>query len=100
MSWKSDFIPDSYVIFKLGLSGPLLHLATTVTNEVSISFVSQDCNSRLMRSFYQVQKQATERLKEHFAAPVLNQPSRNGTSVNYDDDDRNDIELRKFQDAQ
>ena len=53
-----------------------------------------------MRSFYQVQKQATERLKEHFAAPVLNQPSRNGTSVNYDDDDKNDIELRKFQDAQ
>ncbi|PAV18578.1 root hair defective 3 GTP-binding protein [Pyrrhoderma noxium] len=73
-------LASTYVIFKLGLSGPLLHLATTVTNEV--------------------QKQATERLKEHFAAPVLNQPSRNGTSVNYDDDDRNDIELRKSQDAQ
>ncbi|KAH7888883.1 RHD3/Sey1 [Phlebopus sp. FC_14] len=46
----------AYVILKLGLTGPLLQLSKTVAGEI--------------------QQQATNRLREHFSEPVLEQPVR------------------------
>ncbi|OJA20070.1 hypothetical protein AZE42_02487 [Rhizopogon vesiculosus] len=62
----------SYFIVKLGLTGPLLQVSRTVLTEV--------------------QRQATDRLRDHFSQPVLAQPVR-ASSVEYDED--SDYEMRK-----
>lgn len=48
------FLASSYAIFQLGLSGPLLQVIRTVAGEI--------------------QRQAAQRLREHFAPPALTQP--------------------------
>ncbi|KAL0575676.1 Dynamin-like GTPase that mediates homotypic ER fusion [Marasmius crinis-equi] len=60
----------AYVVLSLGLAGPLIQVGRTVATEV--------------------QRQATERLREHFAEPVRAQPVR-ARSVASDDD----YELRR-----
>ncbi|OAX39781.1 root hair defective 3 GTP-binding protein [Rhizopogon vinicolor AM-OR11-026] len=62
----------SYFIVKLGLTGPLLQVSKTVMTEV--------------------QRQATDRLRDHFSQPVLAQPMR-ASSVEYDED--SDYEMRR-----
>ncbi|KAF9264058.1 root hair defective 3 GTP-binding protein [Marasmius fiardii PR-910] len=62
----------AYVVLQLGMAGPLIQVGRTVVNEV--------------------QRQATERLREHFREPVHAQPVR-ANSRPVDDDDE-DYELR------
>ncbi|KIJ68139.1 hypothetical protein HYDPIDRAFT_126865 [Hydnomerulius pinastri MD-312] len=49
-------VTSAYAIVRLGLTGPLLQVSKTVAGEI--------------------QRQATNRLREHFATPVLEQPVR------------------------
>ncbi|KAF9024586.1 root hair defective 3 GTP-binding protein [Hymenopellis radicata] len=59
------FLAASYLIFQLGLSGPLLQVTKTVGGEI--------------------QRQAAARLREHFSEPVLAQPVKVQTP---EDEDR------------
>jgi len=59
-----------WMIIKLGLAGPLLHVSRTVGSEV--------------------QRQATDRLRQHFSQPALTQPVSErlvGTGADSDDDE-------------
>ncbi|KIY67094.1 root hair defective 3 GTP-binding protein [Cylindrobasidium torrendii FP15055 ss-10] len=59
-------VTAAYLIFQLGLAGPLLQIGKTLSSEV--------------------QRQATSRLREHFSEPaVLAQPVRSGRSVHDDE---------------
>ena len=69
-----------YLILRLGLAGPLLQVSKTVAGEVSF----QERRSPLGRatdSIYQIQQQATTRLREHFSQPVPEALALSSTSV-------------------
>jgi len=79
---RFSFHSGRWAIIKLGLVGPLMQVTRTVGNEV--------------------QRQASERLRQHFAQPLLTQPiSANRTDNTYDDEmivdeDGPSLELRKI----
>nr|GAT44302.1 predicted protein [Mycena chlorophos] len=60
-------LASAYAIVQLGLVGPLLSITRTVGGEI--------------------QKQASNRLREHFSQPVLTEPVRNSTRRAVDEDD-------------
>lgn len=64
----------SYIIMKLGLTGPLFQLSKTVLVEV--------------------QTQATDRMRDHFSQPVLAQPVRASSVRDYNED--SDQEMRRL----
>ncbi|KAJ7646846.1 RHD3/Sey1 [Roridomyces roridus] len=70
-------LASAYAIVQLGLVGPLFHVTRTIGNEV--------------------QKQATARLREHFATPVLTQPipAQNQTAIKKEEDDEDGLLERR-----
>ncbi|KAG5652873.1 Dynamin-like GTPase that mediates homotypic ER fusion [Sphagnurus paluster] len=70
-------LASAYAIFTLGLTGPLLQVTRTVGGEV--------------------QRQATERLREQFAQPTLAQPvSRSNSSSHSDNGQREELRRRQL----
>ncbi|KAJ8584278.1 root hair defective 3 GTP-binding protein [Rhizopogon salebrosus TDB-379] len=66
----------AYIIVQLGLTGPLLQVSKTILAEV--------------------QRQATDRLRDHFSEPVLTQPVR-ADSVEYDEDSGYEMRTQRSQ---
>lgn len=64
----------SYIIVKLGLTGPLFQVSKTV--------------------FAEVQTQATNRMRDHFSQPILAQPVRASSVGDYSED--SDQEMRRL----
>ncbi|KAJ8077951.1 Dynamin-like GTPase that mediates homotypic ER fusion [Marasmius tenuissimus] len=65
----------AYVVLQLGLAGPLIQVGRTVATEV--------------------QRQATDRLREHFAEPVRAQPIRARSMASDDNDDEYELRQRR-----
>ena len=91
-----------WVIFQLNLSGPILQILRSVSGEVGEK--RSNCGV-IAKNDLQIQRQATERLREYFAQPQLTEPvrtrpiERSFSETNYasDDDDNARIpsELRR-----
>ncbi|KAK1225646.1 Dynamin-like GTPase that mediates homotypic ER fusion [Marasmius sp. AFHP31] len=65
----------AYVVLQLGLAGPLIQVGRTIATEV--------------------QRQATDRLREHFAEPVRAQPIRARSTASDDNDDEYELRQRR-----
>jgi len=82
-----------YVIVQLGLVGPLMQVTKTVAKEVSRG-VPSVLSEGDVESF-QIQRQATDRLREHFAQPVLVEPSRTRSGEDSFEDDGDEVRTRR-----
>ena len=63
-----------WAIIKLGLVGPLMQVTRTVGGEVCDTLPYIHIRSQLTIVLTQLQRQATDKLRQHFANPELSRP--------------------------